>query len=58
MWQSNPLAGYHLAKNTKHKGKEYFCMNCLQEFNEESSRDEHLDYCINNESETYSTIFR
>ena len=26
------------------------CMNCLQGFNEESSRDEHLDYCINNES--------
>ena len=50
MWQSNPLAGYYLAKNTKHKGKEYFCMNCLQGFNEESSRDEHLDYCINNES--------
>ena len=25
-------------------------MNCLQGFNEESSRDEHLDYCINNES--------
>ena len=38
------------SKNTKHKGKEYFCKNCLQEFIEESSRDEHLDYCINNES--------
>ena len=25
-------------------------MNCLQGFNEESSRDGHLDYCINNES--------
>ena len=25
-------------------------MNCLQGFTEESSRDEHLDYCINNES--------
>ena len=36
------------SQNTKHKGKEYFCMNCLQGFNEESSRDEHLDYCINN----------
>ena len=24
-------------------------MNCLQGFNEETSRDEHLDYCINNE---------
>ena len=38
------------SKNTKHKGKEYFCKNCLQEFIEESSIDEHLDYCINNET--------
>ena len=38
------------SQNTKHKGKEYFCMNCLQGFNKDSSRDEHLDYCINNES--------
>ena len=38
------------SQNTKHKGKEYFCMNCLQGFNEESSRDKHLDYWINNES--------
>ena len=38
------------SQNTKHKGKEYFCMNCLQGFSEESSRDKHLDYCINNES--------
>ena len=38
------------SKNTKHKGKEYFCMNCSQGFKEESSWDEHLDYCINNES--------
>ena len=37
-------------QNTKHKGKEYFCMNCLQRFNEESSRDEHIGYCIDNES--------
>ena len=37
-------------KNAKHKGKEYFCKNCLQGFIEENSRDEHLDYCINNKS--------
>ena len=37
------------SKNTKHKGKEYFCKNCIKGFIEESSRDEHLDYCINNE---------
>ena len=38
------------SKNTNHKGKEYFCMNCLQGFKEESSRNEHLDYCKNNKS--------
>ena len=38
------------SQNTKHKGKEYFCMNCLQGFNEESSRDKHLGYCRKNES--------
>ena len=38
------------SKNTKHEGKEYFCKNRLQGFIEESSRDEHLDYCINNKS--------
>ena len=35
------------SQNTKHKGKEYFCMNCLQE---EPSRNKHIDYCKNNES--------
>ena len=38
---------FHLPRDVK----EYFCMNCLQGFKEESSRDEHLDYCINNEWE-------
>ena len=38
------------SENTKHKGKEYFCNNCLQGFKEESSRDEHIGYCIDNES--------
>ena len=39
------------SENTKHKGKEYFCMNCcLQGFKEETSEDEHIDYCIDNES--------
>ena len=32
------------SENTKHKGKEYFFMNCLQRFKEETSRDEHMDY--------------
>ena len=38
------------SQNTKHKRKEYFCMNCLQGFKEESFRGEHFDYCINNKS--------
>ena len=38
------------SQNTKHKGKEYFCTNCLQGFKEEASRDEHIGYCKNNES--------
>ena len=37
-------------QNSKHKGKEYFCMNCLQGFIEESSRNEHEGYCKDNES--------
>ena len=38
------------SENTEHKGKEYLCNNCLQGFKEESSRDEHIGYCIDNES--------
>ena len=38
------------SQNTKHKGKEYFCMSCLQGFKEESSRDKHAGYCKDNES--------
>ena len=38
------------SQSTKHKGKEYFCMNCLRGFKEETSRDEHVGYCKNNES--------
>ena len=38
------------SQNTKHKGKEYFCINCLQGFKEESSRDEHIGNCKDNEA--------
>ena len=38
------------SSNTKHKCKQYFCMNCLQDFTQESSRDQHQVYCENNES--------
>ena len=37
-------------QNTKHNGKDYFCMNSLQGFLEEHSRDEHRGYCKDNES--------
>ena len=38
------------SQNTKHNGKEYFCMNCLQGSWEECSRDKHVGYCKDNES--------
>ena len=37
-------------KSTKHKGKEYYRMKCLQGFQQEISRDKHRNYCLNNES--------
>ena len=46
------------SENTKHKGKEYFCMNCLQVFKEESSRNEHIDYCIDNESVKVDMLYK
>ena len=38
------------SSNTKHKCKQHFCMNCLQGFTQESSRDQHQVYCEGNES--------
>ena len=35
------------SKNSKHKGKEYFCMN---RFQQEISRDKHRNYCLDNDS--------
>ena len=37
-------------KNSNTKRKQHFCMNCLQGFTQESSRDQHQVYCKNNES--------
>ena len=37
------------SQNTKQKEKQYFCMNCLQGFSEECSRDEHIGYHKDNE---------
>ena len=37
-------------QNSKHKERQYFCMNCLQGFREEASRNEHIGYCKDNET--------
>ena len=37
-------------QNSKHKERQYFCMNCLQRFKEEKSRNEHISYCKDNKS--------
>ena len=37
------------SSNSKHFHKQHFCMNCLQGFNSEKTRDEHFVYCSNNE---------
>ena len=38
------------SKNSNTKRKQHFCMNCLQGFMQESSRDQHQAYCEDNES--------
>ena len=38
------------SSNTKHNCKQHFCMNCLQGFMQESSRDQHQVYSEDNKS--------
>ena len=38
------------SKNSNTKHKQHFCINCLQGFTQESSRDQHQAYCEDNES--------
>ena len=38
------------SKNSNTKHKQHFCMNCLQGFTQELSRDQHQVYCEDNES--------
>ena len=38
------------SSNSKHKCKQHFCLNCLQGFSLEESRDKHLEYCLDNET--------
>ena len=34
----------------KHKRKQHFCLNCLQGFSSEISRDKHFEYCKDKET--------
>ena len=36
--------------NTKYKCKQHFCLNCLQGFPTEISRDKHFEYCKDNKT--------
>ena len=38
------------SSNSKHKCKQHLCMNCLQGFHSEQSRDKHFEYCKDNET--------
>ena len=38
------------SRNSKHTHKQYFCLNCLQGFHSELSRDKHYEYCKDNEA--------
>ena len=38
------------SSNSKHKCEQHFCLNCLQDFSLEESRDKHYEYCKDNEA--------
>ena len=38
------------SSNSKHKHKQHFCLNCLQGFHLEESRDKHYEYCKDSEA--------
>ena len=38
-------------QNSKHKEAQYFCINCLNGFTSETTRDEHYTYCNSKDSE-------
>ena len=46
----NSLSRLLSSKNSNTKRKEHFCMNCLQGFMQELSKDQHQVYCEDNES--------
>ena len=45
-----PLKRLLSMQNSKHKESQHFCINCLQGFAEQKSRDEHYGYCRSNEA--------
>ena len=42
------------SKNSKNHNKKYFCINCLNGFTSEITRDDHFKYCINRDAVTVS----
>ena len=36
------------SSNSDGKRREYFCLNCLQGFHSQASRDKHFEYCVDN----------
>ena len=38
------------SRNSKHAHKQHFCINCVQGFHSEGSRDKHYEYCKDNEA--------
>ena len=38
------------SSNSKHKRKQHFCLNCLQGFSLEESKNKHYEYCKDNEA--------
>ena len=44
------LSRLHGSSNSKHGYEQHFCLNCLQGFHSEESRDNHFEYCKDNEA--------
>ncbi|XP_057290262.1 uncharacterized protein LOC130612946 [Hydractinia symbiolongicarpus] len=44
------LSGVLSKYNSKHKNRKYYCLNCLNGFLSEQKRDEHFEYCKDNDA--------
>lgn len=44
------LSGVLRKLNSKHEGKEHYCINCLSGFSSLKRRDEHFEFCMNNDA--------